>query len=74
MGLNFLGLEILPSQVAALNPIIVMGLIPFFTFVVYPKVGNIVEITPLRKMGAGMVVAAFAFFQVKPDYHQNPEP
>jgi POT family proton-dependent oligopeptide transporter len=54
---------LLPSQIPALNPIMVMILIPLFTFGVYPffekKLG--IAMTPLRKMGAGMFVCAISF-------------
>ncbi|MDA8793486.1 POT family MFS transporter [Bacteriovoracaceae bacterium] len=65
LAVNFLGWNttLLPSQIPALNPIMVMILIPTFTFGVYPffekKLG--IEMTPLRKMGAGMFVAAISF-------------
>lgn len=55
--------QLLPSQIPALNPIMVMILIPFFTFVVYPGVEKVFkfEMTPLRRMGIGMFVAAASF-------------
>lgn len=60
LGFNF---SLLPSQIPALNPVMVMVLIPFFTFFVYPFVENKlgITLTPLRKMGAGMFVAALSF-------------
>ena len=56
---------ILPSQMASLNPILVMILIPIFVKFIYPTVqrGGI-KVTPLRKMSAGMVLASLAFFEV----------
>lgn len=55
--------ELLPSQIPALNPIMVMVLIPFFTFGVYPFCEKVfkTEMTPLKRMGAGMFVAAASF-------------
>ncbi|MEX0798155.1 MAG: POT family MFS transporter [Bacteriovoracaceae bacterium] len=54
---------LLPSQIPALNPIMVMGLIPIFTFGIYPfmekKLG--IAMTPLKRMGIGMFVAAVSF-------------
>ena len=63
-GLTEIGVKsLLPSQIPALNPIMVMILIPLFTFGVYPffekKLG--IAMTPLRKMGTGMFVAAISF-------------
>lgn len=57
---------LLPSQIPALNPIMVMVLIPFFTFFVYPMCEKVfkTEMTPLKRMGAGMFVTAFSFILV----------
>lgn len=52
---------ILPSQIQAANPLMVMFLIPIFTFVIYPTVNKFVKVTPLRKMSAGMVMTVAAF-------------
>jgi len=65
MDRHWLGVHWEAAQIAALNPILVMLLIPFFSFVVYPgfqKMGF--EVTPLRKMGAGMLTTGFAFLYV----------
>ncbi|MCO4753370.1 MAG: POT family MFS transporter [Bacteriovoracaceae bacterium] len=65
LDVNILGWQttLLPSQIPALNPIMVMGLIPIFTFGVYPfiekKLG--IAMTPLRRMGTGMFVTAISF-------------
>ncbi len=64
MNLNFMGIEFLPSQIAALNPVMVMALIPIFSFGIYPFMGRFFEVTPLRKMGIGMGVAGFSFVMV----------
>ncbi|MGZ6371486.1 MAG: POT family MFS transporter [Bdellovibrionota bacterium] len=62
MDQNVLGMHWDPSQIQAANPLMVMVLIPFFSFVVYPMVEKFgVKITPLRKMSAGMYLAAFSF-------------
>jgi len=58
-------LELLPSQIGSLNPLMVMALIPFNNFFLYPfleKRGY--EMTPLRRMSVGMFVAAFSFAAV----------
>ena len=65
MELHFMGMDLLPSQIPALNPIMVMALIPFnarFLFPLIEKMG--IEVTPLRKMSAGMIIAAFSFVMV----------
>lgn len=51
-----------PDQIPSLNPLMVMGLIPIFTALVYPlfeKYGY--ALTPLRRMTGGMIVAAASF-------------
>lgn len=61
MDLNFLGVELLPSQVHAANPILILILAPLFAYVLYPAAAKIVKVTPLRKMGLGFFVAAASF-------------
>jgi POT family proton-dependent oligopeptide transporter len=59
------GSQLEASQIPAINPILVMGLIPVFSFWVYPLVERLgIKVTPLRKMGAGMFLLAVAFFWV----------
>lgn len=62
MDRHFLGFEFEASQIAALNPAMVMVLIPIFGFGVYPLVCKLgVNVTPLRRMSAGMILAGFSF-------------
>lgn len=62
MNLNFLGIQFEPSQISAWNPIMVMGLIPLFTFGVYPLLEKLgFAMTPLKRMTWGMFIAAFSF-------------
>ncbi|MEM6787673.1 MAG: POT family MFS transporter [Myxococcota bacterium] len=61
MDLNFLGLELLPSQVGAANPILVMFLAPAFAYGVYPFVARFTAVTPLRKMGLGFFITGASF-------------
>jgi POT family proton-dependent oligopeptide transporter len=56
------GWSLLPSQISALNPLMVMALIPFNNFVLYPLMDKYVfKMTPLRKMTLGMFGASLAF-------------
>lgn len=58
-------LSMLPSQISALNPLMVMALIPFNTFFLYPFITNLGwEMTPLRRMTIGMLTASLAFVVV----------
>ncbi len=48
--------EVLPSQMQSLNSIFVLLLIPLFSLVIYPRLGRVVNLTALRRIGAGFVV------------------
>lgn len=53
------------SQISALNPIMVMAIIPLLNFVVYPAVAKTgFNFTPLRRMSVGMFAACLAFVTV----------
>ncbi len=58
------GVELKPSAIQALNPWMVMALIPIFVFFVYPTMQKMVDFTPLRRMATGMVIAGFSFVQI----------
>ena len=53
--------EIKASQVQAINPLLIMVMIPMFTYGVYPATNKIVRLTPLRKIGIGLFLAVAAF-------------
>jgi len=63
MNLNFLGIQFEASQISALNPIMVMALIPIFAKGVYPFIENTFnyKMTPLRRMSGGMLITASSF-------------
>jgi len=61
MDLELFGFELLPGYIGAANPIIVMVLIPIFSFGLYPAMNKVFRVTPLRKISLGMFVAAAAF-------------
>ena len=56
-----LGVELLPSQIQALNPLLIIVLIPLFSYVIYPSLGKIMKLTPVRKVAMGFMLAAAAF-------------
>ncbi|MEM6329979.1 MAG: MFS transporter, partial [Planctomycetota bacterium] len=56
-----IGFDLTADQMQAVNPIFVMILVPLFTYGLYPWLGRFFEVTPLRKVGAGMVFAAAWF-------------
>ena len=61
MDREVFGFELLPSQFQAINPLLVMAMIPLFTLAIYPAVRRFVPVTPLRKIGCGFFVTVFAF-------------
>jgi POT family proton-dependent oligopeptide transporter len=61
MNLDFMGMTWLPSQIQAINPILILLYIPLFTFIVYPLIHKIFPLTPLRKIGIGMFLVAASF-------------
>ena len=61
MDRNIFGIEVLPSQVQAINPVLILILVPLFSLVVYPAINKVIPLTPLRKIGAGLFLTAAAF-------------
>jgi len=61
MDRHIFGYELLPSQLQAANPLLVMVLIPLFSYGLYPAINRVYLLTPLRKVAIGMFVAAAAF-------------
>jgi POT family proton-dependent oligopeptide transporter len=63
LDLTLIGtITILPEQINFINPLFLVLLIPVFTSFIYPfleKRG--VKVTPLRKIGGGLVVIGFSF-------------
>ena len=53
--------EVLPSQLQALNPFLVMILIPLFSYGLYPFLGKFFKVTPLRKVGIGLFIMVVGF-------------
>jgi len=61
MDLNLLGIEVLPSQIQAFNPFLILIFIPLFTLVIYPTVNRFIDFTPLRKVGTGLALMVVSF-------------
>ncbi len=55
------GFTVLPAQLQVVNGLFILALTPIFSFVVYPVIGRFTKVTPLRKIGAGLFVAALSF-------------
>ncbi len=58
------GYEMLPAQLQVVNGLYVLGMIPIFTFGIYPLLGKFFTVTPLRKIGMGFFVTASSFLIV----------
>lgn len=61
MDRRFLGVEWLPSQIQALNPILILIFIPLFTYFIYPAINKVFRLSPLRKISIGLYVMVIAF-------------
>ncbi len=61
MDLHFLGVTWLPSQIQAVNPILVLIFIPLFAYVLYPAISKVFPLTPLRKISIGFFLMVVAF-------------
>jgi POT family proton-dependent oligopeptide transporter len=58
------GLEILPSQIQATNPIMVLILIPIASYGIYPLVNRFFPLTPLRKISIGFFITTLSFLLI----------
>lgn len=61
LNCNVFGYTLLPSQIQAVNPILILLFIPLFSYVIYPVLGRWFEVTPLRKIGIGLFLTAASF-------------
>ncbi len=64
MDRNFLGFNWLPSQIQSLNSVFVLTFIPIFAFFIYPTVEKFWPLSPLRKIGTGLLLMTAAFVLV----------
>ena len=61
MDRTLFGFEVLASQLQAANPLLVLMLIPLFSYIVYPFIDRFFPLTPLRKISIGFFLTALAF-------------
>ncbi|WP_437309800.1 POT family MFS transporter [Sorangium sp. So ce388] len=65
MDLDVLGYRLAPSQLMALNPLMVMLIIPFNTMILYPALERRgFRLSALGRMTAGMAIAGLSFVAV----------
>ncbi len=61
MNLRWLWISWLPDQIQFVNSLLIMIMIPLFSYAIYPAINKIFPLTPLRKIGIGMFIAVFSF-------------
>lgn len=61
MNCHFLGITWLPSQIQALNPLMILLFIPVFSYWIYPVMNRLFVLTPLRKIGIGLFLTVPTF-------------
>jgi POT family proton-dependent oligopeptide transporter len=71
------GIDWKPAQIQTVNPIFILLMLPLFSYLIYPALNKVVRLTPLRKIGMGLVVTALAFvivglIQVRIDVGEKP--
>jgi len=64
MDRNWLGVTWLASQIQAVNPVMILILIPTFQFLVYPAINRVWKLTPVRKISLGLFVMVGGFAMV----------
>ena len=55
------GFELLPSQIQAANPLLIMVLTPLFSYFIYPLLSRLLVLTALTKMTIGLFITVIAF-------------
>jgi len=61
MDRHLWGVEVLPSQIQAANPLLIIMLVPLFSYFLYPQLNKWFNLTALRKIAIGLFVTTFAF-------------
>ena len=61
MDLDFMGITWLESQVQAINPLLILIYIPLFAYLIYPAMGKVIRLTPLRKILIGFALCVASF-------------
>jgi POT family proton-dependent oligopeptide transporter len=61
MNLHFAGIDWLASQIQAVNAIMILAFIPLFQYYIYPAISRVFPLTPLRKIGLGLIVTGLSF-------------
>ena len=55
------GYELLPSQIQAANPVMILAFVPLISYLVYPFLRRVMVLTSLRKIAIGFFITVVAF-------------
>jgi POT family proton-dependent oligopeptide transporter len=58
------GFTVLPAQIQVVNGFFILGMVPIFTFGIYPLMSKFFKVTPLRKIGIGLFLVSSSFLIV----------
>ncbi len=58
------GIRVLPAQLQVVNGLMILALVPIFTYGIYPLCERFFRVTPLRKIGAGLFITGASFLIV----------
>jgi POT family proton-dependent oligopeptide transporter len=77
MNRHLFGIDWKAAQIQTVNPIFILVMLPLFSYVIYPFIGKIFRLTPLRKIAIGLFVTTLAFvivgwIQLRIDAGQTP--
>jgi POT family proton-dependent oligopeptide transporter len=65
LDLHVFGYELMPQQIQTVSPFFLLLLIPVFNYLVYPVVERMgIKTTPLRRIGAGLVMIICSFIVI----------
>ncbi len=53
--------ELLGSQIQAVNPLLIMFLVPFFSWIAYPALARLMNFGAVRRIGVGLILAGLSF-------------
>ncbi len=58
---HWLGINWYPSQIQAINPVMILFFVPVFSYLIYPFLNRYIALTPLKKISAGLFLAVPSF-------------
>ena len=61
MDRNWLGINWLAAQIQMVNPVMILILVPLFSYVIYPAINTVFKLTPTRKIAIGLFLMVPGF-------------